>query len=636
MIACRVLGPVEVSVDGGAAPAELLWRKNLALLLYLARSPRRARTREHLIGLLWPDKDESSGRHSLNEALRVIRKAAGEDALDTAAGQIRIGLHAVRLDADDLELRMTQGAWAEAAAIVAGEFLEGFALPGSDGFEDWLGTERRHWRAQSTRVLLGHSETLLRQGRADAALEVARRADAADPGHELVARAVMSACAVLGDSGAALEHFARFTEHRARENGSGPGAETRQLAERIRTAGGGRARHVIAPAPGGERRRAPLVGRAGELEDLLAPWERCRGGGGATALLLLGDDGTGKTRLLEEFLARVRLSGATTALVRAVEGDGEQPGNGLLGLARGGMLEARGLSAASPDAIGWFAARIPEWGERFSHADPGPQHDMVASFGAVLGASLGEGPVVLAVDDAHWVDRVSLVALLAALRDHAHAALGIVLCARAQPPRPELDELRRRMGTDVPGSAVVLGPLGRDALGALAAWALPGYDPTALERVVRRVGSDSAGLPLLAVELLSAVAHGLDLARSATAWPEPLHTLSQTMPGNLPDSVVAAIRIGFRRLSAEAQLVLAAAAVLEDRNTEAALAGATGLEAARTAAALDELEWQRWLEADARGYAFVARVAGVVIARDMVTPGQRHRLRTRAGLPSTS
>src|ERR1700694_5977469 len=56
VIRCRTLGTVEVSVDGDAAPARLLWRKNLALLLYLARSPKGARARDHLIGLFWPDK----------------------------------------------------------------------------------------------------------------------------------------------------------------------------------------------------------------------------------------------------------------------------------------------------------------------------------------------------------------------------------------------------------------------------------------------------------------------------------------------------------------------------------------------------------------------------------------------------
>ena len=65
---CRTLGPVRVSVNGADAPPELLWRKHLALLVYLARSPRRSRTREHLVGLLWSDRDEQQARHSLSEA----------------------------------------------------------------------------------------------------------------------------------------------------------------------------------------------------------------------------------------------------------------------------------------------------------------------------------------------------------------------------------------------------------------------------------------------------------------------------------------------------------------------------------------------------------------------------------------
>ena len=72
MITCRTLGPLAVTVDGAEPPAELLWRKHLALLLYLARSPRRSRSREHLIGLLWADKPETAARHSLREAVRVL------------------------------------------------------------------------------------------------------------------------------------------------------------------------------------------------------------------------------------------------------------------------------------------------------------------------------------------------------------------------------------------------------------------------------------------------------------------------------------------------------------------------------------------------------------------------------------
>src|SRR5439155_373997 len=88
-----------------------------------------------------------------------------------------------------------------------------------------------------------------------------------------------------------------------------------------------------------------------------------------------------------------------------------------------------------------------------------------------------------------------------------------------------------------------------DALRTLARWALPAFGDVELDRITRRVATDSAGIPLLAVELLHAVASGLDLRETGGAWPEPLHTLDQTLPGDLPDAIVAAIRIEFRRLS---------------------------------------------------------------------------------------
>ena len=176
-----------------------------------------------------------------------------------------------------------------------------------------------------------------------------------------------------------------------------------------------------------------------------------------------------------------------------------------------------------------------------------------------------------------------------------------------------------------------LGALSPDAHRALARWALPRYDTEAINRVARRVATDSAGLPLLAVELFHAIALGLELSGTPSAWPEESRTLDHTMPGQLPEGVVAAVRVGVRRLSADAQRVLIAAAVLGDRRPPAVLGRATGLEGPALAAALDELEWERWLTAEARGYDFVARIVREIVARDFVTPGQRSRIMQAVG-----
>ena len=114
---------------------------------------------------------------------------------------------------------------------------------------------------------------------------------------------------------------------------------------------------------------------------------------------------------------------------------------------------------------------------------------------------------------------------------------------------------------------------------ALGRSALPEYDAVALDRVTRRVATDSAGLPLLAVELFDAVAAGLALDQGGSAWPEPLRTLDQTLPGDFPDAVVGAIRVNFHRASTEARAVLVALAVLGERAAAATLTRATGMTA---------------------------------------------------------
>ena len=183
-------------------------------------------------------------------------------------------------------------------------------------------------------------------------------------------------------------------------------------------------------------------------------------------------------------------------------------------------------------------------------------------FSLVLQAVADEQPVVILVDDAQWLDQESLLVLGAAARDLARSALLVVYTVTPRPPRVELDELRSRIGRELEGAAVRVGAFSGEAVRVLAHWALSSFDDVQLDRVTRRVATDSAGIPLLVVALLEAVAAGLDLQKVGGAWPEPLHTFDQTLPGELPDAIIAAIRVLFGKLSGPAQQVLAAAAVL--------------------------------------------------------------------------
>ena len=144
---------------------------------------------------------------------------------------------------------------------------------------------------------------------------------------------------------------------------------------------------------------------------------------------------------------------------------------------------------------------------------------------------------------------------------------------------------------------------------------------------VRRVERDTAGIALLVVAMLEAVAEGFKLAPDAPAWPSPMQTLVDSLPTDLPPAVVGTICLRFRHLVPAAQQALAAAAALGARVSADQLARATGLDRQTVAAALDFLEWERWLVADPRGYAFTAPIVRAVLLQEMVTPGQARRYR---------
>jgi predicted ATPase len=247
-------------------------------------------------------------------------------------------------------------------------------------------------------------------------------------------------------------------------------------------------------------------------------------------------------------------------------------------------------------------------------------------------AAVEEQPLLLAIDEAHWLDDESLHTLLAIARDARAKPLFVMLSVMPSAASPVLDDLRGAIGGAIQGRTVTLERLDEPELRTLAAWALPTYTPEDLNRVTRRLAMDSAGIPLLAIELLHAITLGLEPDESGPAWPAPARTLSQTLPADLPDSVVAAVRVGFRGLTSTAQRVLAGMAVLSDRTTEASIGRAVELPVESVRPALDELEWQRWITADARGYTFVARIVRDIVGRDMLTAGQRRRIAEAAGI----
>src|SRR6476469_5266868 len=193
-----------------------------------------------------------------------------------------------------------------------------------------------------------------------------------------------------------------------------------------------------------------ILERDAELAALAAAVAAAEAGHGSL-VLVEGPAGMGKTTLLG---AACRGPGARVLTARGLA---LEQGFGY-GIVRQLLDPVRG-EAGLMDGAAALAARVFDW------AEAGPVEDDVA-YATMHGlywmvANLG-GPLVLAVDDAHWADAPSLrwLAHLAARVEHLPVAL--LLAVRDGPDEPELiGELRAA------GTRIRLGPLGPDATAAL-------------------------------------------------------------------------------------------------------------------------------------------------------------------------
>jgi predicted ATPase len=347
-------------------------------------------------------------------------------------------------------------------------------------------------------------------------------------------------------------------------------------------------------------------------------------------IVLRGDPGTGKTRIADELAARARLDGAVVSFARALDGESA---DGIWAAMLKGGLDVPELAGAAPQVLAALASLEPDIHVKYpSSREAAPSSSAAEPFSQAVTAIAEARPVLLILDDAFRAEQDALQALGAIVQRADKSPICVLLTVLSVPSVP-VDSLCHRLGRDIPGQIVVTDSFAESHVLELVSWAFPDYDDQASDRLTRRIVADTAGNPFLAVELVRAVKAGLSLAEdhNSRAWPEKARTLDQTMPGDLPQTVSASLRMRFRGLSEHGQELLIAVAVLGGIEPTDVLARASGISTDEAEQALDGLEWQRWLVADARGYSFVTGLAREVVLTDMVTKGKRRRILERAG-----
>jgi ATP/maltotriose-dependent transcriptional regulator MalT len=331
-----------------------------------------------------------------------------------------------------------------------------------------------------------------------------------------------------------------------------------------------------------------FVGRQGELAETRAAYDQAAGGS-ASAVLVGGEAGVGKTRLLGELTSYARGAGALVLLGRCADlRDTDMP---LLPI-------AEALAALGPLPARASAELEDAWRGRA----PG-----VAVFMPVL-ESLREAaasdPVLLAVDDVHWADRSTLDLLTFLLSRLGDERLMLVLTFRSDEldRRAELRDFLAEAGRQPIARRVELERLTREELGAQLEGILERPpEPSLVDAVFAR----SAGNPLFAEELVAAA------AQEGT----------EGLPHTLRDVLLARIRA----LDADAQAVVRAAAVGGGRVHHDLLAGAVCLDEPQLGAAIREATLRHVLAVEDDALAFRHPLLQEA-AYDEALPGERARL----------
>jgi tetratricopeptide (TPR) repeat protein len=351
-----------------------------------------------------------------------------------------------------------------------------------------------------------------------------------------------------------------------------------------------------------------FVGRREELSALADAVSEAAAGS-ESVVLISGEPGIGKSRLISEFAVRAHASGAAVLVGECPPlGDGELPYAPIITVLR--VLE-RTVQRAEP-GHSEADALLSELTEEVGDISPsvlgdGSQARLFERLLAALLVSSATTPVVLVVEDLQWADRSTrdfLTFVVRAARPERFAMVGTYrsdeVHGRRHPVRPFVHELAR----SGQATRLELSPFTRKELrDQIAAITGETPDPILVDRLLAR----SEGNPLFAEELLA----------------------SARANAGLPESLKDALLWRLESVPPDARHILGIAAVVGRTVDDALLAAVAGLANGELTAALRAAVDGNILTHDpeSTGYSFRHALLREAIYGDLL-PGQRRALHT--------
>ena len=477
MIFVHTLGTA--SIDVGSCSITPTSPRKFALLLYLAAERGRRIPRSVLQELIFPDQAERNARHSLRELIYQLRQVGVE--IDPRPDALEL-ITAVRLDYDAaLDDRAIDP---ELLNAVSGGFMPGYAPTHSEAYVDWYEAYRARSVSVLSRALLKEVDRARNGGEWTRTETAARACLALDPLNEQATFVLAEMLFLGGSKAGATRLLDRYTEEVGRIY-----PELSESAQTLR-------RRISQAQERATGRFAPrFVGRTEEMDALRRSVQQTRAGN-SQCVVVSGEPGIGKSRLVSELCSIVQLEGFRCETVAMHPHDAYRPMGAFVDLVPM-LLRLPGALGCAPESMEALRrltrATIPVAVERPEQIDlDAIAFGVTAAIVDVCESIADEGPLALIIEDAHSVDSYSLNALSALLSCGRQARVLIIITTR------EARRLRPKLCHAGKVTWIPLRPLSQDAMSALIDDIVsPPLSPEARLRLVETAN----GNPLFALSL---------------------------------------------------------------------------------------------------------------------------------------
>ena len=620
--------------------------KAASLFAYLVTYRQRAHARDVLAGTLWSDLPDAQARRNLSTALWRVRRTLGHDYVLTGEESVAFNTQSdYWLDVAAFEEIVDEETGKQgdketlstclpeflstAVDLYCGEFLEGFG-------DDWCLLERERLRALYLEALQGLVSSHTARGDYQAALRYALLLTRHDPLREQAHREVMRLQLSLGQRNAALQQYHLCCQLLQDELGQEPLPETVALYHEIQH----RAEARPSPPPlFNALNRLPIVGRAKERCDLLAHVEATLSGQGRL-VLVEGEAGVGKTRLMIEIAADAQWRGAAVLWGRGRDLDALPPYGPLVEAMEKGLTPLRASQLAGLAEETWLSqmslllpslSRLIPNLQQPLYLSPEQEHSrLLEAICWYLRGLSRIAPHVIMLEDIHWADEQTLEALQVLTSGLSQMRL-LVLCAfRAETVREKswLWEALLALDKSPTCHRLSLNRLSETDTKELVRLALGQADP--VPDFGQRMYQETDGNPLFVAETLKTLTEdGVLRWNEAGGWSvsEPA-AISRAL--GVPQGISQMIDRRLSRLDADARTVLEMAAVLGEHFDLPWLAAACEWDGERLLASTGALVRRQWLQEREDGYAFHHDKTRQAVYAGL-GPTRRRALHRRAG-----